>query len=289
MKNISVLIFVIILMALTIICIKQFKRTSFKSTSNETISSVLIGSTTSVQDSGLLDELLPAFYEETGILAKVIAVGTGQALKLGQDGEVDVLLVHDKPSEIAFVEEGHGTKRWDLMYNDFVLVGPIEDPLELKDKMNTDILEAFKWIALQGGAFISRGDNSGTHKKELGIWKALNIEPTYASYLSAGKAMGDVLRMADELRAYTLTDRATYLKLYHQLDLDIVTEGDEHLINMYGVIAINPKKHKAINTQGAQAFIKWILSPSVQEKIGAYGTKEGGRALFIPAAEEYYE
>ncbi len=286
MKKKIILVFSIILIAIVSVSAIMLAKINAKKTSN-----LLIGSTTSLQDSGLLEELLPQFYEETGILAKVIAVGTGQAIKLGQDGEVDVLLVHDKPSEIAFVEEGHGTKRWDVMYNDFILVGPQEDPLHIKDKLGTDILEAFKLIASQDAAFISRGDNSGTHKKEVGIWKALNIDTTtqYNGYISAGKGMGDVLKMADELRAYTLTDRATYLKFSKQLALDVVTEGDEHLINMYGVIAINPEKNKAINSKGAQAFVKWLLSLEVQKKIGEYGIDVGGRPPFIPAAEDYHE
>ncbi|MDF2614387.1 MAG: tungsten transporter substrate-binding protein [Clostridia bacterium] len=284
MKNKMIVVFSIILILITVICSTLFAKISAKKAN-----SLLIGSTTSLQDSGLLDELLPEFYEETGIEAKVIAVGTGQAMKLGQDGDVDVLLVHDKPSEIAFVEEGHGIKRWDVMYNDFILLGPQEDPLHIKDKAGTDILEAFKLIASQEAEFISRGDNSGTHKKELGIWKELNIEPTYNGYISAGKGMGDVLKMADELRAYVLTDRATYLKLSSKLALEVVTEGDQHLMNMYGVIAINPEKNKAINSKGAQTFIKWLLSPAVQKKIGEYGKDANGRALFNPAAKAYDE
>lgn len=251
------------------------------------ISSLLIGSTTSLQDSGLLDELLPQFYEETGIWAKVIAVGTGQAIKLGQDGEVDVLLVHDKPSELLFVEEGHGTKRWDVMYNDFILAGPKEDPNGIKDKAKTDILEAFFQIAHGEVKFISRGDQSGTHKKELAIWQEIEYEPLYKDYVSAGKGMGDVLKMADELRAYTLTDRGTYMKLREQLELDVITEGDERLINMYGVIAINPNKNKSINSKEAQVFIQWLLSSKIQQKIGEYGIDKNGRSLFIAAGEAY--
>ncbi|WP_070000577.1 substrate-binding domain-containing protein [Cellulosilyticum sp. I15G10I2] len=252
--------------------------------STEKKSSILIGSTTSLQDSGLLDELLPIFYEETGIEAKVIAVGTGQAIKLGQDGEVDLLLVHDKLSEITFVEEGHGTKRWDVMYNEFILVGPAEDPLGLKEK---GVLEAFTQMAAEEALFVSRGDQSGTHKKELSIWKELGMEPTYSNYVSAGKGMGDVLKMADELRGYTLSDMATYLKLSKDLELDIMVENDEYLMNMYGVIAINPNKNTKINSKGAQSFIKWLLSPEIQKKIEEYGVETYGRSLFIPCDESY--
>ena len=282
MKNKKIMLFSIVLIAILI------GGTIFITKMNTTKgTSILIGSTTSLQDSGLFDELLPKFYEETGITVKVIAVGTGQAIKLGQDGEVDVLLVHDKPSEVKFVEEGHGTKRWDVMYNDFVLVGPKEDPLNIKKEAGKDILGAFKLLASKQGSFVSRWDNSGTHKKELAIWKELNTEPTYKGYVSAGKGMGDVLKMADELKAYTLADRGTYLKFSKQLDLDVVVENDKKLVNMYGVIAINPKKNNAINSKGAQIFIRWILSPKVQEKIGTYGIDTTGRALFIPCGEAY--
>ncbi len=249
-------------------------------------SALLIGSTTSLQDSGLLDELLPMFYKETGIEAKVIAVGTGQAIKLGQDGEVDVLLVHDKPSEVAFVKEGHGTKRWDVMYNTFILAGPSEDPIGLKEK-GGGVLEAFKEIEKEQAVFVSRGDQSGTHKKELSIWNELGSEPSYSHYISAGKGMGDVLKMADELRGYTLSDMATYLKLSKDLELDIMVENDEYLVNMYGVIAVSPDKNDRINSKGAQTFIKWILSPKIQEKIKEYGAGIYGKSLFIPCAEKY--
>ena len=255
--------------------------------SSEKESRLLIGSTTSLQDSGLLDELLQEFYKETGIDVKVIAVGTGQAMKLGEDGEVDVLLVHDKPSEIKFVKEGHGTKRWDVMYNDFILVGSKQDPLSLKKKAKADIKEAFREIAFNQTGFVSRGDQSGTHKKEMTIWKEVSIEPSYKGYISAGKGMGDVLKMADELRAYTLTDRGTYLKFSKQLELDVIVEQDKNLINMYGVVAVNPKKNQAINSKGAQIFIKWLLSPEIQKRIGQYGIDKNGRPLFTPCAEVY--
>ena len=247
--------------------------------------SIILSTTTSTEDSGLLDYLLPKFKDETGIEVKVIAVGTGKALQMGKDGEADILLVHAKESEEEFVAEGHGLERHDVMYNDFILVGPEDDPLNLKSDYPNDILEGLKTLEETETEFVSRGDDSGTHKKELSIWKEAGIEPEGDWYISAGAGMGDVLKIADEKKAYTITDRATYLSMKDNLDLEIIIEGDENLFNQYGIIPVNPDKSEQINAEGAEKFMNWILSDEVQELIGEFGVEEYGMALFIPNAK----
>lgn len=247
--------------------------------------SIILSTTTSTQDSGLLDFLLPKFTEKTGIEVKVIAVGTGKALEMGKNGEADILLVHAKASEEQFVSEGHGTERHDVMYNDFILVGPKDDPLKLKENSPNDILTGLKTIAEKQTIFVSRGDDSGTHKKELEIWKTANIEPQGDWYLSAGSGMADVLKIASEKQGYTLTDRATYLSLKDILDLDLIIEKDENLFNQYGIIPVNPEKSDKINAEGAKAFMDWLLSEEGQELISQYGVEEYGEPLFVPNAK----
>lgn len=247
--------------------------------------SIILSTTTSTEDSGLLDYLLPKFKEESGIDVKVIAVGTGKALQMGKDGEADILLVHAKESEEEFVAEGHGLERRDVMYNDFILVGPGEDPLNLKSEHPNNILEGLKALAETETEFVSRGDDSGTHKKELSIWKEAGIDPEGNWYISAGSGMGDVLKIADEKRAYTITDRGTYLSMKDNLDLEIIIEGDENLFNQYGIIPVNPDKSDKINIEGAKKFMEWILSDKVQELIGEFGVEEYGMPLFIPNAK----
>ena len=247
--------------------------------------SIILSTTTSTEDSGLLDYLLPKFKEETGIEVKVIAVGTGKALQMGIDGEADILLVHAKESEEEFVAEGHGLERHDVMYNDFILVGPGEDPLNLKSDYPNNILEGLKTLEETETEFVSRGDDSGTHKKELSIWKEAGLEPEGDWYISAGAGMGDVLKIADEKRAYTITDRGTYLSMKENLDLEIIIEGDENLFNQYGIIPVNPDKSDKINAEGAKKFMDWLLSDEVQELIGGFGVEEYGMPLFIPNAK----
>lgn len=247
--------------------------------------SIILATTTSTQDSGLLDYLLPIFKEETGIEAKVVAVGTGKAIQMGVDGEADVLLVHAKSSEEEFVAAGHGLERFDVMYNDFIIVGPKEDANKLSETANGDVLAAFKAINENQYVFVSRGDDSGTDKKEKGIWKTTEITPEGDWYVSAGKGMGDVLQMTDEMLGYTLSDRATFLAMKDTLDLAIVVEGDKNLLNQYGVIAVNPEKNEMINADGAQAFISWILSDETQAKIGEFGKEKYGQPLFTPNAK----
>ncbi|WZL72130.1 substrate-binding domain-containing protein [Clostridiaceae bacterium 35-E11] len=246
--------------------------------------SIIMATTTSTENSGLLGYLLSVFKEDTGIEVKVVAVGTGKALKMGEDGEADVLLVHAKASEEAFVAAGHGLERFDVMYNDFVIIGPKDDPAMLHDEAGSDVVKALQLISENQAKFVSRGDDSGTHKKELGIWETANIEPAGDWYLSAGKGMGDVIQMANEVNGYTLSDRATYLSMKDNLDLDILVEGDSQLFNQYGVIAVNPNKNDQINHEGAQAFIDWILSEKAQGLIGEFGKDKFGQPLFIPNA-----
>lgn len=251
----------------------------------ETGGRIILATTTSTQDSGLLDYILPVFEEEYGITVDVVAVGTGKALEMGRNGEADILLVHAKESEEEFVAEGHGLERRDVMYNDFILVGPAEDSLGLKENYGNDILGALTAISENEATFVSRGDDSGTHKKELSIWSAAGIEPAGDWYVEAGAGMGDVLKMADEMQAYTLTDRATYLNMRDVLELEIVVEGDENLFNQYGIIPVNPEKSEQINAEGAQKLFEWFLSEETQKLIGEYGVEEFGQPLFTPNAK----
>lgn len=244
--------------------------------------SIILSTTTSTQDSGLLDFLLPIFTEDTGIEVKTVAVGTGKALQMGRDGEADILLVHAKADELTFVEEGHGTERHDVMYNDYILVGPAEDPLGLKEKSPSNILEGLTTISTEQATFVSRGDDSGTHKKELGIWKTAEIEPAGDWYLSAGAGMGDVLKIASEKQGYTISDRATYLAQKDNLDLEIIIEGDDNLFNQYGIIPVNPDKNDNINNDGAMEFMAWMTSEKGQSLIKEFGVEEYGQPLFIP-------
>lgn len=246
---------------------------------------IILSTTTSTQDSGLLDYLLPEFTKDTGYDVKTVAVGTGQALKMGEDGEADVLLVHSKASEEEFIKAGHGLQRFDVMYNDFILIGPKDDAV-VKSNSQNEVLKAMQYIKDHKMKFISRGDDSGTHKAELKLWKAINIEPAGDWYISAGKGMGAVLQMADEMKAYTITDRATFLSMKDKIDLDIMVEQDPKLYNQYGVIAVNPNKSEKINSEGAQAFVNWILSEKVQKLIGQFGVDKYGQPLFVPNASK---
>lgn len=241
---------------------------------------IILSTTTSTQDTGLLDVLLPKFTEETGWNVKSIAVGTGEALKMGENGEADVLLVHAKEKEDAFVQAGFGVKRYDVMYNDFVVIGPAGEI-----EKNSDAQATFKAIFDKKLTFISRGDQSGTNTKELGIWKLLGITPANnPNYISAGQGMGATILMADEKKAYTLSDRATWLTTKDKTALQIICENDTQLMNYYGVIAVNPEKNPKVNSEGAQAFVNWILSDETQKFIGNFGVEKYGQVLFTPNA-----
>lgn len=242
---------------------------------------LILATTTSTQDSGLLEFILPDFESEAGVKVDVIAVGTGQALQLGQDGNADVLLVHARAKEDEFMAAGHGVRREDVMYNDFIIVGPESDPAGIKGM--TSAADAFKKIADAQAPFISRGDDSGTHTKEKAIWKAARIEPTGDWYISAGQGMGEVLTMSAEQQAYTLSDRATYLaRTKAGIALMLLVEGDKILFNPYGVIMVNPEKNTAIQSDLANQFTDWIVSLPVQEKISQFGMEDFGQSLFTP-------
>jgi tungstate transport system substrate-binding protein len=249
---------------------------------------LLMSTTTSTEDSGLLAYILPDFEEEYGVDVEVVAVGTGQALEIGSKGDADVLLVHARAKEDEFMAAGHGVRREDVMYNDFVILGPADDPAGVKGM--TDAAAAMAQIAEAEAPFISRGDDSGTHTKELSVWKTAGIEPAGDWYISSGLGMGEVLTMADEQQAYTLSDRATYLaRTLEGLELEILVEGDPVLFNPYGVIAINPDKGPHIKADLANQFIDWLISVPVQEKIGQFGVKEFGAPLFVPDSVPYRE
>ncbi len=242
---------------------------------------MILATTTSTDDSGLLKVILPDFTAKTGITVEVVAVGTGQAITLGQDGNADVLLVHDRNRENAYIEEGHGTRREDVMYNDYVIVGPESDPAGIAG--TNDAAAAFIKIAETGSTFVSRGDDSGTHGKEKAVWKAAGIEPAGDWYVSAGQGMSDVLTMTEEQLGYTLSDRATYLsRVLTGYSLQIVVEGDPVLFNPYGVMDVNPDKGAHIKAAFAQQFIDWITSAETKALIGSFGVEEFGAPLFTP-------
>ncbi len=258
--------------------------TAVAATGNE----LILATTTSTEDSGLLEFILPVFEEETGIRVKVVAVGTGQALKLGENGDADVVLVHARAREDAFMEAGHGVRREDVMYNDFVIVGPPEDPAGIMGGNNAGL--AVETIAGVGSPFVSRGDDSGTHTKEKMIWAEAGIEPAGDWYISAGQGMGAVLTMANEMQAYTLSDRATYLaRTLSGTMLEILVEGDPLLFNPYGIMAINPDKNDHIQIDLANQFIDWIISPPVQELISEFGLEKFGLPLFTPNSQPWLE
>jgi len=248
---------------------------------------IVLATTTSTDDSGLLTFLLPFFETEWGARVAVIAVGTGQALQIGRDGDADVLVVHARDLEDLFMDEGHGVRREDLMVNDFIIVGPGQDPAGIRGIGQAGA--AFARIASAEATFISRGDDSGTHAKERAIWSTAQVDPAGAWYVSAGQGMGDVLTMAEEEGAYTLTDRATYLTRTRQgTELVILMEGDPGLVNTYGVIAVNPTKSPQIKAELADRLIDWLISVPAQEKIGQFGLEEFGTPLFNPASEPWH-
>jgi len=244
---------------------------------------IVVQSTTSTQNSGLFDHILPMFTKKTGIDVRVVAVGTGQALKNAENGDGDVVLVHSKPDEDKFVADGWGVKRHSVMYNDFVIVGPTDDPAKIAGTKN--VADALKKIAKAEAPFASRGDDSGTHKEELRLWQDANIDPKPSSgewYLETGSGMGATLNTAMGRKAYTLTDRGTWLSFNKKDDFKILVEGDPKLFNQYGVILVNPAKHKRVKAKEGQAFIDWLISREGQAAISSY--KIDGEQLFFPNA-----
>lgn len=244
---------------------------------------VILATTTSTQDSGLLDVLIPIFEQKTGYRVKPVAVGTGQALALGERGEADVLLTHAPESEKKLVESGAVVNYQLVMHNDFVLVGPPEDPAGVRGLKES--AAAFRRIAEQGALFVSRGDESGTHKKEQAIWQQAGIDPEGKPwYHSSGSGMGQTLRIASEKGGYTLTDRATYLSLRPNLNLEILLEGEPGLLNVYHVMQVNPERFPRVNAEGARAFVEFMVSPEGQKLIGEFGVDKYGQPLFFPDA-----
>jgi tungstate transport system substrate-binding protein len=239
-----------------------------------------LATTTSTYETGLLDYLFPPFEKEHGVKIHVISVGTGKAIALGENGDVDVILVHAREDEDRFVQEGYGVNRRDVMYNDFVIMGPAEDPAGIKDLK--DAKEALKRIHDAQAGFVSRGDESGTHKKEKNLWAKLGLSPKGPWYLEAGQGMAQTLRMADEKGAYVLVDRATALANKDQLKLVLLVEGDTDLFNPYGIIAVSPYRQPHVKYELAMALIAWITSPKCQEMIGSF--EKGGFRLFEPSA-----
>lgn len=268
-----------VLLFLTLI----FSFTIFAENTENTL--IRLATTTSTENSGLLRYLLPQFEKDTGYKVHTIAVGTGKALRMGRDGDVDVLLVHALNAEKKFINQGFGVERFGVMMNDFIVVGPKSDPAKLAEAKNA--ADAFRRIAANKSKFISRGDDSGTNKKELSIWQTAQIKPKNkhpenAWYIEAGQGMGKVLQMAGEMDAYVLTDRGTWLAYNDKLPLQIDFEGDHSLFNPYGIIAVSPLKHPDVNNRGANALIKWITSSKGQKLIGDF--RIAGKVLFKPTA-----
>jgi len=244
---------------------------------------IILSTTTSTQDSGLLDVLMPIFEKKTGYFVKTIAVGSGQAMAMGQKGEADVLLVHSPAAEKKFIAEGYGINRRLVMHNDYIIVGPPSDPAGIKGMKSA--VEAFKKIAAANSVFMSRGDNSGTHSKERDIWKAAGINAEGQKwYQQTGLGMGQTLAVAAEKKTYTVADRGTYLALKKNLGLDILTEGDAILLNIYNVIEVNPAKWPKVNAAGAKAFADFMVSSQTQNIIKTFGVDKFGSPLFFPDA-----
>lgn len=244
---------------------------------------LILATTTSTQDSGLLDELIPLFEEQTGYTVQAVAVGSGEAMKMGEEGNADVLLVHAPSSEVAFMEGGFGKDRFLVMHNDFIIVGPSSDPAGIKGMATA--AEAFTTIFNAGASFITRGDDSGTHKKELALWKAAGLDPAGQTwYIETGQGMGASMTVASEKQAYILTDRATYLANKDNYQLEVLVEGEPGLLNVYHVITVNPEKWTEMNYEGALAFANFMVASETQAVISEFGKDKFGQPLFFPDA-----
>ncbi|NOH96341.1 substrate-binding domain-containing protein [Vibrio sp. 99-70-13A1] len=254
---------------------------SYTATSAEDAQHIKLATTTSTYHSGLLDFLLPKFEKDSGIKVDVIAAGTGKSLRMGQNGDVDLVMTHAPKAEANFVEKGYGVLPRKLMYNDFVIVGPQADPAKIHSQQS--VAEVFKSIANNNAMFVSRGDDSGTHKKEMGIWAQTKMEPNFGGYRSVGQGMGPTLNMASEMQGYTMTDRGTWLAYQNKLELSVLFQGDKNLFNPYQVILVNPERYPTINYQSAKVFSDWLVNPKGQKLINEF--KLHGKQLFTASAD----
>lgn len=243
---------------------------------------IRLATTTSTYNSGLLDKLLPVFEQKYGVKVHVIAVGTGKALRMGREGDVDLVMTHAPAAEKAFIDQGFGIEAKSVMYNDFVVVGPANDPAKIKDGL--DVEQALRSIAASKSQFISRGDDSGTHKKELALWKAAGVMPNFDGYKQIGQGMGKVLQVSDELQGYTMTDRGTWLAYQARLNLELMVAGDKRLFNPYQVMLVNPARYKGLNTDGARALAQWLVSAQGQQMVNDF--RINGEVLFHGSAQQ---
>ena len=251
-------------------------------TASATENIIRLATTTSTYNSGLLDKLLPVFEKKYGVKVHVIAVGTGKALRMGRDGDVDLVMTHAPAAEKAFIDQGYGIEAKSVMYNDFVVVGPANDPAKIKGGM--DVEQALRSIVSSQSQFISRGDDSGTHKKELTLWKAAGVTLNFNGYKQIGQGMGKVLQIADELQGYTMTDRGTWLAYQARLNLELMVAGDKRLFNPYQVMLVNPERYTGLNTDGARALAQWLVSAQGQQMINDF--RINGEVLFHGSAEQ---
>ncbi|HOV80361.1 MAG TPA: extracellular solute-binding protein [Bacillota bacterium] len=255
-------------------------------TGQPAVKEVILATTTSTQDSGLLDVLIPKFEQKTGYKVKPIAVGSGAAMEMGKKGEADVLLVHSPKDEKALVDSGVGINYQLIMHNDFIIVGPADDPAGIK---GSNAADSFKKIAEKKAVFVSRGDNSGTHSKEKSIWTTAGVKPEGSWYQQSGAGMGQTLNIANDKQGYTLTDRATYLAQKKNIKLVVLSEGDKELLNIYHVMQVNPEKFSKVNKDGAKAFVDFMIDPETQKVIGEFGKDKYGEPLFFPDAGKKME
>lgn len=267
---------------ITLLATTIFAVTSYSVSAAQDTSHIRLATTTSTYHSGLLDYLLPQFEKDTGYKVDVIAAGTGKSLKMGENGDVDLVMTHAPKAEANFVEKGYGVMPRKLMYNDFVIVGPKNDPAHIAEQNN--VLDVFKNIATSDVTFISRGDDSGTDKKEKNLWSQTRMEPNFGGYKAVGQGMGPTLNMASELQGYTMSDRGTWLAYQNKLDLKILFQGDKKLFNPYQVILVNPERYPSINYQGAKVFSDWLVNPKGQQLINEF--RLNGKQLFVANANE---
>jgi len=286
LKEIAAPLTVIILVLIMLAAVQGCGKQQAQQTGQPAVKEVILATTTSTQDSGLLDVLIPKFEQKTGYKVKPIAVGSGAAMEMGKKGEADVLLVHSPKDEKALVDSGVGINYQLIMHNDFIIVGPADDPAGIK---GSNAADSFKKIAEKKAVFVSRGDNSGTHSKEKSIWTTAGVKPEGSWYQQSGAGMGQTLNIANDKQGYTLTDRATYLAQKKNIKLVVLSEGDKELLNIYHVMQVNPEKFSKVNKDGAKAFVDFMIDPETQKVIGEFGKDKYGEPLFFPDAGKKME